>query len=373
MTLGLFTDDFHPHIGGIGRYVYEVTRRIPEDILLIFSPCQSAIRNHIQVQPPFHNKLRNLSFSYWLHQNVNRIIKTHNLSRINIQCGPGGLFLLRKLDQHVVATCHHTWWQQSRYITSQIWKRIFTPFEKLTYQLADRIICDSEDSKTILTDKYGISAGKVVVIPIGIDTQKFYPIDSIKKLPFSILYVGRIDKRKGVDFLIRAMKRVSLVISNVKLYVGGIGKDLLKLKAYVNENALKKHVKFIGFIPEDKLNSWYNMVQCVIIPSMFEGFGLTAIEAMAAGTNVIATNVDSLRNIVEDGVTGVLVNYGDVDCLAEKIIYLLNNQIRREELRREALERVATVYNWDRIMQSNMNELFALTEEQTKTSGDNNL
>ncbi|MHC4106391.1 MAG: glycosyltransferase, partial [Planctomycetota bacterium] len=70
---------------------------------------------------------------------------------------------------------------------------------------------------------------------------------------------------------------------------------------------------------------------------------------------------------------GVLVNYGDVDCLAEKIIYLLNNQIRREELRREALERVATVYNWDRIMQSNMNELFALTEEQTKTSGDNNL
>jgi glycosyltransferase involved in cell wall biosynthesis len=362
MTLGLFTDDFHPHIGGIGRYVQELTCRIPEDILLIFSPCQNTIRNHIQIRPPLHRQLRNLSFSYWLHQNITRLINTHNLSRINIQCGPGGLFLLRKLDQHVVATCHHTWWQQSRYITSQVWKRIFTPFEKLTYRLADRIICDSEDSRSILADKYGISPDKMAVIPIGVDTQEFYPMDDIKKQPFSILYVGRIDKRKGVDFLIRAMRPVSQTISNAKLYVAGVGKDLSKLKTYVRDFSLEKHVEFMGYISDDRLNEWYNRVQCVVVPSMFEGFGLTAIEAMAAGTSVIATKVDSLKTIVEDGTTGILVDYGDVDGLSEKIIYLLNNKARREELRRGALEKVNTVYNWNSIMQNNMNELFAITE-----------
>jgi glycosyltransferase involved in cell wall biosynthesis len=361
MTLGLFTDDFQPHIGGLGRYVSEVTSRLPEAELLIFSPCDNTISNHIQIRPPFHKEFRNLSFSFWLHRNVNRIVKNYRLSRINIQCGPGGLFLLKRLNLPVVATCHHTWWQQSHYIKSQFWKKMFVPFEKRTYQLASKIICDSEDSKSVLQNRYGISTGKMAVIPIGVDTDKFYPLNNIKKIPCSLLYIGRVDKRKGIDFLISAMPAVTQKVPEAILFVGGTGKDVVKLKEYVKAAGIEKQVKFLGFIAEDKLNRWYNKVQCVVVPSMFEGFGLTAIEAMAAGTSLIATNVDSLKNIVDDGVDGFLVDYGDIYSLTEKIIYLLKDSSKRDELSRKAKEKVATVFNWDRIMKLNMNELYSLS------------
>ncbi len=359
MTLGLFSDDFYPHIGGIGRYVYEVTKRLPETNLLIFSPCNNAIPNHIRVHPPLHKQFRNLAFSIWLHQNVNSIVKKYDLTRLNVQCGPGGLFLLKKLSLPLVATCHHTWWQQSHYIRSQLWKKIFMPFEKRTYQLANKIICDAEDSKKILCEKYGVSDNKIVVIPIGVDSSKFYPIPDIKKIPDSLLCIGRVDKRKGVDFLIRAMPSIIKAVPEAILFVGGKGKDVVKLKEYARETKIEKHIKFLGFVAEDKLNEWYNKVQCVIVPSMFEGFGLAAIEAMAAGTNVIATKVDSLRSIIDDEVNGFLVEYNDTHTLSEKIIYLLKDSVRREELSRKAKEKVATTYNWDIIMQRNVSELYS--------------
>ena len=100
MTLGLFTDDFYPFIGGMGRYVYEVTQRIPDSDLIIFSPCSNEMPNHIQVYSPLHRQFRNLSYSFWLHRNIEKIIGQYSLSRINIQCGPGGLFLLKKLSDN---------------------------------------------------------------------------------------------------------------------------------------------------------------------------------------------------------------------------------------------------------------------------------
>ena len=360
MTLGIFTDDFHPHIGGLGRYVCEITSRLPEEKLLIFSPCDNTISNHVRVRPPFHQQFRNLSFSFWLHRNINETIEKYRLSRINIQCGPGGLFLLKQPTLPVVATCHHTWWQQSHYIKSQFWKKMFVPFEKRTYRLADKIICDSEDSKNVLRKYYGISGRKIVVIPIGVDTDKFYPLDNSNKIPCSLLYIGRIDKRKGIDFLINAMPAVTRKLPQATLFVGGTGKDAAKLKERVKAAGIEKNVKFLGFIAEEKLNIWYNKVQCVVVPSMFEGFGLTAIESMAAGTCLIATNVDSLKNIVDDGVDGYLVDYGDIESLSSRIIYLLNDPSERNKICRRAKEKVETVFNWDRIMKHNLKELYSL-------------
>jgi glycosyltransferase involved in cell wall biosynthesis len=351
MTLGIFTDDFYPHIGGIGRYVCEITKRLPQKNLLIFSPCDNKITNHIKIETPFHNTFRNVSFSLWLHQNVNDLVKKYNLSKINIQCGPGGLFPFKKVDVPVIATCHHTYWQQSHYIQSQFWKRIFIPFEKRTYQHADRIICDSEDSEHILIDNYDISPEKIVVIPIGIDGNRFHSISSVRKIPQSLLFVGRIDKRKGVEFLIKAVRLVVKEIPDVKLFIGGTGKDVPKLKKYVKRHNLAKNVEFLGFIFEDELNEWYNKVNCVVVPSVFEGFGLTAIEAMSCGTPVIATNVNGLKNIIENDVNGFLVEYNDIRSLHDRITYLLGDETKQAEFIKEGKRKVATVYNWNIILE----------------------
>ena len=358
MILGIFTDDFYPHIGGMGRYVYEIASRLPQKQVLIFSSRDNKINNHVRIKAPFYNKFRNLSFSLWLHQNVDHLIRKYNLSKINIQCGPGGLFLIKNVGVPVIATCHHTYWQQSHYIRSQFWKRIFIPFEKHTYEQADRIICVSEDSKRILICNYNISPDKIVVIPNGVDSKRFHSIKNIKKIPKSLLFVGRIDNRKGIDFLIRTMPLVAKEIPEVKLFIGGTGKELPKLKKEVKNHDLEENVEFLGFIPEDKLNEWYNRVRCVVVPSVFEGFGLTPIEAMAAGTNVIATNVDALKDVVENNVNGLLVEYNDIGSLSDKIIYLLRDRTKQAEFINKGKEKVEKIYNWDIILKSFLKKIY---------------
>jgi glycosyltransferase involved in cell wall biosynthesis len=357
MTLGIFTDDFYPFVGGMGRYVHELTQRLPQRQILIFSPSGIEAPNHVRVRPLFHQKLRNLSFSVWLYQNIDWCIKEYDLSKINIQCGPGGLFLLQSVGVPVIATCHHTWWQQSRYIRKQFWKRLFTPFEKRTYTLANKIICDAEDSKSVLINKYGIRSKKIVVIPIGVDQKQFFPLNEVKSIPNSLLFIGRLDKRKGIDFLIQAMPYVVRENPGAKLYIGGTGKRQNRLQRYVTARNLDKNVEFLGFIPEERLNHWYNQVQCVVVPSVFEGFGLTVIEAMAAGTPVVATNVDALKDLIEDGVDGCLVEYGDIESLADRIVALLLDEDKRRLLAQKGREKVQSIYNWDRIIKVFIDEI----------------
>jgi len=356
MTLGIFTDDFYPFIGGMGRYVHELSKRLPRDRVVIFSPSENGISNHVRIEPVLHRRLRNLSYSWWLHRNIDRTIVDYDLTGANIQCGPGGLFLLRSLDIRVVATCHHTWWQQSHHIPGQFWKRLLIPFERRTYHRADTVICDAADSRRVLVDNYGISPEKVTVIPIGVDSQAFHPIRGTDVIPGSLLFVGRPDRRKGIDFLLRAMPDVVKHIPTVRLYISGTGKGTKRWKRFVREHHLEKHVTFLGFVPESRLNHWYNRVQCVIVPSVFEGFGLTALEAMAAGTAVIATNVDSLRDLVSDGVDGRLVEYGDTAALCSRVVSLLGNAGMREALAKRGLEKVKRFYSWDGIAEAFMRE-----------------
>jgi glycosyltransferase involved in cell wall biosynthesis len=118
----------------------------------------------------------------------------------------------------------------------------------------------------------------------------------------------------------------------------------------VQTRGLAENIDFLGFIPDASLNLWYNKVQCAVIPSVFEGFGLTAVEAMAAGTSVICTDVDSLRYIVDDGVCGYLVKYNDREALSTKILNLLANPDMRQQFSKKGRARVLASYDWQVII-----------------------
>ena len=350
MKIGLITQDFYPFTGGQGRHIYEIVKRIESNSkikALVFSPTENKLKNHIQIFPITNKIGKNILLSFLLNFSIERLIKEYSLNKIHVHCGPGGLFLLRKLDIPVVATCHHTYWQQYKYVNGQRWKKVFTLFEKRTYQISDKVICVSQDSKRILTEKYGINPSKIVVIPNGVDTEKFYPIESVKEINNALLYVGRIDERKGVDFLVRSMPLVILKYPEIKLFIGGKGQLLPELKKYIIENGLHENIKFIGFIPEDELNEWYNKVKCVVVPSVFEGFGITVIEAMAAGTPVIGTNVDGIKSIIKNKENGYLVEYGNTDSLANVIINVLRND--NSKVIHIGLKTIEDEYDWKAI------------------------
>lgn len=332
--IGIITYDFFPFIGGIGRVTYTLYCELKNKNMLFFSPANNKLPGHCRVDFWAVRFFKQVGVSIWLYINAHRIISDNKLDRLNIHSGAGGVLFFRKVGIPVIITCHHTYWQQYTYIKSQFWKRIFLPFEIRTYRLADRIICDCEDTKRVLLERYDIPEEKITVITCAIDSKFFY-FSGQQKEPNSILYIGRIDKRKGIEFLIRSMPYVVQKIPEVQLLVGGKGSYLEKMKSLVNQLDLKRNVTFLGFIPDDQLNSLYNKSQCVVVPSIFEGFGMTVIEALAAGTRVVGTDVDGIRSTLTSGDYGPLVPYGDHRALAEAIIAELRNPRKADELRPE--------------------------------------
>lgn len=350
-TIGIFSYDFFPSLGGQGRHLYEISKRIPDNSkfnVLIFSPAANKIINHINIfkkTQSYH--FGNIIFSILLNFKIKYLISKYNIDLIHLHGGPGGILLFRKINIPVIYTAHHTYYQQHKYIKKEFWKIIFRPFEIIGYRRSNNIICVSNSTKKVLANIYKIDPSKISVIPNGIDRNKFFN-KKYYKVNNSIFFVGRLDKRKGIDFLIKTLPKIKSKIINIKLYIAGSGKYYPKLKNFVQNNDLNENVIFLGKISDNELLNWYNKVQIVIIPSVFEGFGITAVEAMACGAPIIATNTDGLSDLIKNNSNGLLVNYNDIDDLSNKIILLLDNENIRRNFSEKGIE-MSKLYQWDRI------------------------
>ncbi|HBG05763.1 MAG: hypothetical protein A2075_06240 [Geobacteraceae bacterium GWC2_58_44] len=334
MKSGVITYDFFPFIGGIGRLTYTLYCEVKGRNVLFFSPADNSLPGHVRIHFWPIRFIKQVGVSIWLHLNAHRIISEYGLGKLNVHSGSGGVLLIRRLPVPVVITCHHTYWQQYTHIKSQFWKRIFLPFEKRTYRLADQIICDCEDTRRVLLERYRIPAEKMSVIHCAVDAEKFHPEQTEKKAN-SLVYIGRIDTRKGIEFLIRSMPLVVQQIPDAHLTVGGKGCDLEKMKALAAKLDLERNVTFLGFVPDDQLNGLYNQAQCAVVPSIFEGFGITVIEALAAGTRVVGTDVDGIRESLSSGENGRLAPYGDHRAFADAIVAELRSPRSAPQLRPE--------------------------------------
>jgi glycosyltransferase involved in cell wall biosynthesis len=332
--IGIITYDFFPLIGGIGRHVHLMLSRLKDQDLLFFSPADNSLPRHIRIRYWPIRFFKQVGVSIWLHLNAHRIISEHRLQKLNIQSGAGGVLLTRKVPIPVIVTSHHTYWQQATYIKSQFWKVLFIPFEKRTYRLASRIVAVSEATRDVLVTRYGVPAEKICTVWNAVDTEQFHPVQGRQDC-HTIVYIGRIDKRKGIEFLIRSMPLVREQIPDAKLVVGGKGRDLEKMRALVIELKLEQSVTLLGFVPDEQLNELYNRAQCAVVPSIFEGFGITVIEALAAGTRVVGTDVDGIREILKSGEYGRLTPYGNIRALADAIVTELSNPKMAQELRCE--------------------------------------
>ena len=309
-------------------------RELNRSELLFFSPADNSLAGHIRIRFRPIRLCKQVGVSLWLFLKGKSLISDHGLEQLNIHAGPGGVLYIRKLPIPVIVTCHHTYWQQYTQIRSQFWKRIFLPLERRTYRLADRIICDCEATKQVLIERYALPADKMTVIHCAVDTVRFHCLN-LEKKPHTLLYVGRIATRKGIDFLIRSIPLVLQALPAARLLVGGKGEELAKMKALVRKLGVEQSVTFLGFVPDEELNRLYNEAECVVVPSVFEGFGITVIEALAAGTRVVGTDVDGIRETLESREQGRLVPYGDTRALADAIVAELREPKRAGELRPE--------------------------------------
>lgn len=349
LSIGVFTHDFFPFIGGQGRHIYQLyqeNQRYQKTSMTVFSPSKNNLANHVRLFPETgKSKLKNIEYSWKLNKTFENLIKQYALDVVHIHGGPGGLFLFKKLSVPVVYTTHHTYWQQYRYIGTQRWKYLLYVLEKQSYALADQIICVSTDTKKILSKYYNVKQQILRYIPNGIGQEKaIASLPSLKKTK-NILYVGRIDKRKGVDFLIEAMILVKEIDSDIVLHIVGTGKDKEKYEIFAKKHELP--IIFYDHIPDDELSNLYKKMSVQIVPSIFEGFGISILEGIKQGVPIIATNVDGIRNIIKHNYSGMLVNYNDHYGLADTIVYLVGNTQLQKKLIANA-NRELPKYNWQK-------------------------
>jgi D-inositol-3-phosphate glycosyltransferase len=234
---------------------------------------------------------------------------------------------------------------------------------------ADKIVAATPAEKAQLTWLYDAKPGKIRIISPGVNLRRFHPINkSLAKSAINvpehhrlILFVGRIEPLKGIDTLLRAMALICQqspeLLSNICVSI--IGGDpspsgqaengeMARLQALRNELGIGELVTFLGAKDQDTLQYYYSAAEMVVMPSHYESFGMVALEAMACGTPVIASEVGGLAFVVRDGATGFHVPDRDPKALADKIELLLTDDVLRMRLGRRA-ECWAESYGWPSI------------------------
>ncbi|MBI4299800.1 MAG: glycosyltransferase family 4 protein [Chloroflexi bacterium] len=208
------------------------------------------------------------------------------------------------------------------------------------------------------------------IIPNGIDVDQFSvdvpPLSHYKDSKLNILFLTRLEKRKGLTYLLQAFAQVKEQFADCRLIVGGAGRLRESSERFVSQEGLKD-VVFVGYVPESLKAQYYATADIYCAPATGEeSFGIVLLEAMAAGKPIVASAIDGYSSVISDGVDGLLVAPQDVEALASTLLHLLRDAALRARLGAQG-RRKAPDYSWQRVSRKVMDYYEELVRE-AKTS-----
>lgn len=218
---------------------------------------------------------------------------------------------------------------------------------------ADRVITCSSYMREHVADIFGLDERRVTVIPNGIDPSELVPVADLETLrgQFArpdeklVLLVGRLVYEKGFQIALEALPRVIERVGGVRFVIAGSGTAEDDLRRQARELGLDRHGTFLGWIGDDLLHSLYRIADLCVVPSIYEPFGLVALEAMASGCPCLVADTGGLREVVPSEQVGLRFRSRDPNSLAEMAERLLTDAELRERLVAEASEHVLT-FDW---------------------------
>jgi len=219
---------------------------------------------------------------------------------------------------------------------------------------ADRVITCSHYMRGHVADVFGIDEGRVIVIPNGIDRGDLHPVDDLVALRARyaepderlVLLVGRLVYEKGFGLALDALPQVIRRSGRVRFLVAGSGTHEGELRRQARRLGLDGHGTFAGWIGDDLLHSLYRIADLCVVPSIYEPFGLVALEAMAGGCPCIVADTGGLREVVPDDDAGLRFGSRDPRALAAMMQRVLDDDVLRERLVAEASVHVLS-FDWN--------------------------
>jgi len=401
MRICLLTYRGNPYSGGQGIYIYYLSREfqrmgheveviasaplpeVSEGVVLhqlrsssIYHPENSfrrnlpKVRNSIDLHELCASRLgifaEPWAFSFRAYAKIKELCKQRRFDIIHDNQGLGyGLLLIKRLNIPVIATIHHPLpidrqadLEQANGFRQRWRIKKFYSFIRMQAFVArrlDRVITVSQSSAKDTKLFFKVPADSLRVVYNGIDTQIYSVNEEASQNRDGLIMVANTDDRKkGVLYLLQALQllgtdKIKLTIVDDAERHSSYIEDVGPLPSYgfklVRKLNLDGMVHFTGRLTREELAQHYSAAQIAVVPSLYEGFGLPAAEAMACGTPVIATTGGALPEVVGDA--GILVPPGSVDALAAAIKQLLNDKQAQQRMSEAGKKRVREKFNWE--------------------------
>ena len=332
VTVASYDDD--PPLGGQGVVVHgmrEALERRGVHVHTISGRGEHAI--------PFARRIGRAPLDFSLQLNrYPRILLRAVPDVVHAHGGPGGVLFWKRIDVPLVYTAHHTYRQA--HARGSV-KRLLSGLEARCYQRAAMVLPVSRSTANALLDM-GIPASRIEVLPNGVDA---IDVPGVDHEDGRVLFVGRLEREKGVlDALALLQTLVDRLRGACGVVVGGGSLEPEVRRAAASSGG---RIEYLGALDRAALNREYARAALVVVPSRFEGLGMVALEAQAAGTPVVGFDVDGLRDAVRDG--GVLVAPGDMVSLRDAAAAMLDDPARRAEAGALGRATVLAEHSWEAV------------------------
>ena len=257
----------------------------------------------------------------------------------------------------LVATIHATEWGRNGGLHNELQRYISNVEWGLTFE-AWRVICCSRYMSNELQRIFQLPADKLRIVPNGVYPETFrhrsgnaqairrkYAADDEK----IIFYIGRLVFEKGLDLLLDAAAKILARQQKVKFVIAGKGPYAKHLHERAQQMGLYERFYFTGYIDDLTRNALFSTADVAVFPSLYEPFGIVALEAMAAGTPVVVTDTGGLGEVVRHGKNGLKAAPNDPESLADNILWLLDYPEQAKALRNQAFHDLKSEYDWGKI------------------------
>ena len=318
-----------------------------------------------------------LTFSLRAHRELAGRLGEFDLVHDN-QCLGTGIWKIHEAGLPVLETIHHPITVDRRLETKHAttpWKRFtknrfyaFTGMQTRIARRLPRILTVSLNSyEDIITD-YGVDPDRLHIVHVGVDPTQFRPMDDIEIVPARLMTTASADvAMKGLAFLLEALAKLQTDDPRVHLVVIGKPKYDSRATRLIKELGLSASVEFVSGVSDERIVELYNQAQVAVVPSLYEGFSLPAIEAMSCGVPLVATTGGALPEVVgQDGVTALQVPPGDSDALAAKIRWALAKADLRTTVGAAGRRRVEKKFSWRITAEQTAEHYYALLDEMAR-------
>ena len=376
LSVMMLSWEFPPRIiGGISPHVYFLSKSLAKQGVKVYvvtcdfpgAPAHEVI-DGVEVYRIDSYKNPAPDFATWVYlMNLNMQKETAALARklegkIDVfhahdwLVANAGIGLKHVFRKPLLATVHSTEMGRRDGLHTNTEKMIHETEAWLTYE-AWKVICCSDYMIQHVKWVFGLPTDKLVMVPNGVNTDVYGDVKNNLKdfrkdfaLPEEkiILYVGRLVYEKGIHVLINAAPKI-LDKVDAKFIIVGSGYMKEQLLNIVRSMGLEHKVLFEGFLDEQTLLKLQKCADVSVVPSLFEPFGIVALEAMAAKSAIVVSDTGGLSEIVEHDVTGVKVYPNNPDSLAWGITKILLDENYRNRIRENAYKEVQEKYDWEKI------------------------